>query len=284
MDDTYCSLSFDKENKVSVKLCLTKSDIDIIKSNPKLSTEEKVKELENKYDNPYALLENINNTELIDKIKFDNLKPVAAVDKYTWLNNSQLDQIQEHFNKYYKYYKYSYVHMADLVMIDHQNIKHIKDDIFSVKELDFVKVLKEDSNFKYYGVIFNTDTSDKGGQHWFSIFMDFSSEGTHNNPWTIEYFNSVGTKIMSNLKEFFIKLALTISKELNKTCVFVQVTNIQHQASNTGTCGIYSLFYIFSRLQGVPYKDFNEKQFKVDDNIIVQIRQKFFNDEKKINN
>ena len=213
------------------------------------------------FSNPYALLQNIRiNKDLTEKIKFENLKPVAEVDKYTWLSNSHLDQIQDHFKKYFKNYYYSYIHMSDLVMVDHNYIKHVKDEIF------------------------NTDTSDKGGQHWFSIFMnlDTNSAGSLTNPLTIEYFNSAGTKIMSNLKEFFTKLALQISKELNKTCIFVQVTNIQHQSSDTGTCGCYALFYLYSRLNGVPYQEFNNKQFIINDDIIVQIRQMFFNDPKKI--
>ena len=288
MNDTYCSLSFDKENnKASVKLCLTNNDIDLIKhsKNEQISNEDKVKELEDMFSNPYALLQNIRiNKDLTEKIKFENLKPVAEVDKYTWLSNSHLDQIQDHFKKYFKNYYYSYIHMSDLVMVDHNYIKHVKDEILSIKEIDFVKLLKEEPNFKYYGVIFNTDTSDKGGQHWFSIFMnlDTNSAGSLTNPLTIEYFNSAGTKIMSNLKEFFTKLALQISKELNKTCIFVQVTNIQHQSSDTGTCGCYALFYLYSRLNGVPYQEFNNKQFIINDDIIVQIRQMFFNDPKKI--
>ncbi len=278
LNDTYCSISFNKDsNKASNKLCLTTDDIKNI--NEHLSQKiSNIKELENKYNNPYDLLKNLNNHELIESIKFNNLKPEAKVDKFSWLNNSQLDQVQEHFKRYFKGYYYSYIHMSDVVMFDNYNSKFVDSEILDINDMDFIDLLKNNKNFKYYGVIFNTDTSNKSGQHWFAIFMDFNTSGSIQHPYTIEYFNSAGTKISSKLNTLFNDLALKISTELNKVCTFIQITNIQHQAPSTGNCGVYSLFYIYSRLMGVPYTDFNIKVFKINDDIMTQIRKIFFND------
>ena len=113
--------------------------------------------------------------------------------------------------------------------------------------------------------------------------MNFNTTGTINDPFTIEYFNSAGTKISDNLNKFFIDLSIKISQGTSKKCIFITVTKIQHQSNKTGNCGVYSLFYIYSRLNHVPYQDFNEKKFIVSDNIMGEMRQLFFNDVKKIN-
>ena len=283
INNTYCSISFNKEQgQVSKKLCLTEKDFNNIK--PDLPSKiNNIKELESKYDNPYDLLKNVNNNTIVSSIKFQNLKPIAPIDSYSWLNNTQLDQIQEHFKRYFKGYQYSYIHMSDIIMFDNTNSKYVNTQILPVNQIDFPKAIKN-NEFKYYGVIFNTDTSNRSGQHWFAIFMDFSTRGTVNEPYTIEYFNSAGTKILPNLNKFFTDLSIKIGMSLNKICSFIQVTNIQHQSSKTGNCGVYSLFYIYSRLNKVPYSDFNHKVFKIDDNIMTQIRELFFNDEKKYAN
>lgn len=276
-----CSLSFDKsENIISKKLCLTSKDLSLINANEGSDLNNtNIEKLESMYSNPYALLKEID-SEISKSIKFNNLKPSAPVDRYSWLNNLQVDQIQDHFAKLFKGYTYSYIHMSDLIMFKHDRSKFVKNEIKPIKKMDFEKLVKSGKT-KYYGVVFNTDTSKSSGQHWFSIFIDFTKPGTCEDPITIEYFNSAGTKILENLKEFFIKLAIDLTTRIGKLCTFVQVSNIPHQADDTGNCGVFSLFYIYSRLSGIDYKEFGDPYFKIDDDIMTQVREIFFNDEKK---
>lgn len=269
-----CSLSFNKLNNIaSKKLCLTTDDMVKIR-------ESDVGRLESMYSTPYDLLKEVDD-KVSNAIIFNNLKPVAPVDRFSWLNNLHVDQIQDHFTKMFKGYAYSYIHMSDLIMFKHEKTEFVQKEIKSIKKIDFERMVKK-GNTKYYGVVFNTDTSKSSGQHWFAIFMDFTRSGTHEDPITIEYFNSAGTKILNNLKEFFMKLAVDLTTRLGKLCTFIQVSNIPHQSDETGNCGVFALFYIYSRLKGIDYKEFGNPDFVINDDIMTQVRELFFNDEKKL--
>lgn len=100
-------------------------------------------------------------------------------------------------------------------------------------------------------MVCNTDLSTNGGIHWFSIFIDFTT-----NPIQIEYFNSSGYPLIRGIHiterkqfyEFFQNLADELTKQ-GYPAKFIQVTEIEHQRSDTANCGSYSLFYIWSRLK-----------------------------------
>ena len=136
---------------------------------------------------------------------------------------------------------------------------------------------------KSYGVVFNTDPSTKGGQHWVSLYINLDTTGCIKDPYTIEYFNSSGESIQDrNFKQFLLNLSIDISNKTKKCCIFVNVTNIQHQGldpiigDRSGNCGIYSLYYIFARLEGIPYSYFNIEQRPLTDKIITNFRENIF--------
>jgi hypothetical protein len=52
-----------------------------------------------------------------------------------------------------------------------------------------------------------------------------------------------------------------LTREVKK-CNFVKVTDIQHQREDTANCGSYALFYIWKRLNGIPYTYFAENKIK----------------------
>lgn len=267
-----CALHLKPEELASEQLCLTNKDVDKIES----ATNKSIDDLEKIYKDPFTLLKDINDSTLKNSIKFQNLKPLAKVDKYSWLNNLQVDQIQDQFSKMFPGYHYSYIHMADLIMFSHDLSKFVKKDIKPITEIDFGHEINTNPNFKTYGVIFNTDPSTKSGQHWYCIFCDFRTK-----PYTIEYFNSAGSKPQKHIFRFFTKLAIDIKRKTGVQCDFIQVTNIQHQGLDSGLCGCFATFYIYSRLNGVDYSEFNNKKFIVNDNIILQIRKLMFNDSSK---
>ena len=155
--------------------------------------------------------------------------------------------------------------MIDLVMFNPVHSDLITYDIKSIKDINFVKECKKEENIltyngdlKNFGIVFNTDVSSGGGIHWFSIFIDFTSDETYN----IEYFNSSGYDIRNKaFKQYFVNLADEITREVKK-CNFVKVTDIQHQREDTANCGSYALFYLWKRLNGTPYSYFAENKIK----------------------
>lgn len=219
-------------------------------------------------------------------LKTEYFKPEADIDPIAWLNNTNIDEVQEQLYKKYPHYYYSYIHMIDFIM--HPPEIGVNHPIHNIKDIDFVKELKnirydkkittDENKMKYYGVVFNTDPSHKGGQHWFAIFFNFASLGTINDPYTLEYFNSSGEDIKDpGFVPFFKNLAVDISKQLNKCCKYIKVTKLQHQNTVTGNCGCYALGYIWDRLEGVPYTKFDDPKEKItDDKYMTKFRKKLF--------
>jgi hypothetical protein len=215
-----------------------------------------------------CIIENLKNTnndshvkKVMNKTLLTFFKPITkSFDGKYWMNNTDIDSIQFQLQNLFKGYYYSNIHMIDLIMFDPINNDLMQNGhkIKSIKEIDFINELKGIGNkltyngeLKNYGIVINTDSSNGKGIHWFSIFIDFQS-----TPIKIEYFNSSGYDIKNiKFKTFFINLADEITKDFKK-CIFVKVTDIQHQRENTANCGSYSLFYIYKRLNKIPYEYF----------------------------
>lgn len=198
---------------------------------------------------------------VMNKALLTYFKPVTkSFDGNYWLNNTEIDSIQYQFQTLFKGYYYSNIHMIDLVMFNPNN-QHLMQNghkIKSIKEINFIDELKgENSKLNYngelknYGMVVNTDSSNGGGVHWFSIFIDFQA-----TPITIEYFNSSGYDIKNiNFKKYLMNLADEITREVRK-CVFLQITDIQHQKNSTANCGSYALLFLYKRLKKTPYEYF----------------------------
>ena len=91
-----------------------------------------------------------------------------------------------------------------------------------------------------YGIIVNTDTHYEPGTHWCAIFLD----GKGN----IEFFDSYGHG--PDHYGFFI------SQFVKQNCMKGLIVNRKRlQSDFSNVCGMYCLFYLYQRLQGVPMRD-----------------------------
>ena len=225
-----------------------------------------------------CVLEKIDDSDA-KKIILHHFKPITkSFSKNHWINNTEIDSIQYQLSLEYKGYYYSNIHMIDLVMFDPNTSDSMNYKVKCIKDINFINEIKKQKNIlnyngdlKNYGIVINTDTSRGQGLHWFSIFIDFQSD-----PITIEYFNSSGYDIKNNkFKNYFDNIADDITKDKDiKNCKWVQVTDIQHQRDDTANCGAYSLYYIWSRLQGTPYNYFSDH--KILDEDMVEFRKFLF--------
>lgn len=140
--------------------------------------------------------------------------------------------------------------------------------------------------FTCFGCVVNTDTSRGPGKHWVAVFVD--CRPPPGEPWTVEYFNSTGRppprpmpqwmeRTRARLAEYrgdaFCKRRTGAGERAACDVVSVPVTDIDHQESQT-ECGLYALFYIRRRLEGVPYQFFT-RQF-VPDDAMTEFRQHVF--------
>jgi len=226
--------------------------------------------------------DNNNLENAIEKQKLKYFKiPTKSLDKNHWLNNTEIDNIQFQLQNKYNGYYYSTIHMIDLINFPPYNNELILngDKIYNIKDINFVEELNANNNklnyngkLKNFGIVCNTDLSTNSGIHWFSIFIDFTTK-----PIQIEYFNSSGYPLtkgdhISERKKFY-EFFQNMADELTKygyPAKFIQVTEIEHQRSDTANCGSYSLFYIYSRLKGKPYTIFQNN--KITDELMEKFR------------
>jgi hypothetical protein len=92
------------------------------------------------------------------------------------------------------------------------------------------------------GVIFNTDTHDKPGEHWISLFINIKKG-------FIYFFDSVGRKAPPEIMKLVDKIkeqGLSLKNKIE--FIFDQNYPVEHQYGDT-ECGIYSIYFIIHMLE-----------------------------------
>jgi len=185
-----------------------------------------------------------------DKVIKKNLKPKSPKGKEEWLSSVDIYDVMEQYM-----------------------IRHPEFIFFGPVPIDFsdfsnalarINLKKLKSKKSKIGIVFNTDPSYKSGEHWISMFIDLKGG-------TICFFDSVGDEPPKEVKIFMnklIKQARSIGIKLKPI-----INTTQHQFQNNA-CGVYSLYFIISRLQGKSCDYLNKKVVK--DKEMNGYRKKFF--------
>ncbi len=182
----------------------------------------------------------------VDTLKKENFKPDGPWNNDNWLSNFNIDDVLEQWTKVYPGFLHIPFQMRDFAK--------------NKTELHTIDLCSEYENgMKYFGVVINTDYSTGQGVHWFAIFGDFSNPDNV----TLEYFNSSGNLPLKEIHDWLYDTKQKLESCGLKVKIIV-VTRIEHQKSNT-ECGVFSLWYIYSRLNDVPYKYFDRHEFVTDD-------------------
>lgn len=115
--------------------------------------------------------------------------------------------------------------------------------------------------------VVNSDTYQGFGKHWMALFVDLRLD-----PPSVEFFNSSGNPPAPEWIRFMTKMKTAIEM-LGHSDVRLVKNGLRHQNSRS-ECGVYSLFYIYSRLCGIPPAYFDQKV--VPDAIMFEFRQHLF--------
>jgi hypothetical protein len=112
-----------------------------------------------------------------------------------------------------------------------------------------------------FGCVVNTDDSSGPGKHWVAVFVDCRPTG--NTSWTVEYFNSAGRPPPKAMTRWMERRRAQLAAYRTETdrpgdVIAIPVTDMDHQQSQT-ECGLYALYYIRRRLEGVPSRFFFEQ-------------------------
>jgi hypothetical protein len=181
----------------------------------------------------------------------ERFKPEGPWQSTKWLSNKDIDDVLLQYSEKFPRFKHVEFQMRDFEKQGGE-----------LARVNWPEVAK---NYDFLGCVLNTDLSSGSGEHWTPFFVDFRNG-------TVEYFDSAGQPPLDEFVSFTVKVAHTLSK-MGRKFTDHCITKVEHQKENT-ECGVYSLFYILSRLHGVSYKAFEYK--RVDDNMMVMFRRSLF--------
>jgi hypothetical protein len=133
--------------------------------------------------------------------------------------------------------------------------------------------------YRCAGCVINSDKYQGRGKHWMALFLD--ARGA--DEWSVEFFNSSGNGPAPEFINWVLKISEQMEEVASKEKLNVKITqvkssSIRHQQSKT-ECGLYSLFYIYARLNNVPYTYFHSTP--VPDQLMFELRQHLFKSGKK---
>lgn len=186
---------------------------------------------------------------LILKTKFKIPGPSASTEL---LSNFNIDDAMSQLPRMYPHFLAIPFHMIDFEKYD------------TILAKLTAKSVKE-KNKTQFGVVLNTDKTNQGGTHWFAIFCDLI-------PGELEFFNSSGNMPVDTLAIWMAKFCRQAEVDGIPLKERV-VSKTRHQHGYT-ECGVYSLYYIFSRVKGVT-PEFFETNLITDD-MMIKMREHLF--------
>jgi hypothetical protein len=136
--------------------------------------------------------------------------------------------------------------------------------------------------YRRAGCVINTDKYQGPGKHWMALFVD-----TTTPTWTVEFFNSSGNNPapewvnwMEKTKNILERIISSDSSDSNKRPVveIIKSSNQQHQWSRS-ECGLYSLFYIWARLNHLSVEYFALNT--IPDQLMFEFRHHLFHDQSR---
>jgi hypothetical protein len=103
--------------------------------------------------------------------------------------------------------------------------------------------------------------------------------------WTVEFFNSSGNPPVTEFVNWMVKAKHQLEEIITEKSIeprpevdIIRTTTICHQKSRT-ECGVYSLYYIYARLNGVTWTHFAKNP--ISDVTMFEFRQHLFDDKRR---
>jgi hypothetical protein len=206
----------------------------------------------------------------IDEVIRDRFAPYMepcdqTAEDCPWLSNNELDLAGESFEKKYKDHKALGFHMIN----------------FDERQTALGEITFEDlcnNKCKTMSCVLNTDRYGGPGKHWLCVFLDARKPTV-----SVEFFNSSGNPPAKSLS-YWVERMASEAEACGRRAIRVfngaEANNSisigkAHQRKNS-ECGVYSIYYIWSRLKGIPYSEFTKKV--IPDEVMKKFRAKIFRD------
>lgn len=250
------------------------SDEAVITLSKKIGVPESVK-IEGKLEAVRKTLKVNDDRDLINllpkEVAFKEIKnfKLSSVQGVELLSNTDVDTILTQWSIGYPgFYAYSF-NMLDYAENSFRNGEVVIGQPDTLATVDPVKVFEEHT---CCGCIINSDRYKGPGKHWMALFADNRGAVP-----TVEFFNSSGRVPAPEWISWMNRAALAIEeirkrKGQNIRCKIVTYNKV-HQYSMT-ECGVYSLFYVYSRIKGIPIDYF--KAHVIKDELMFEFRAHLF--------
>jgi hypothetical protein len=187
-------------------------------------------------------------------------KPKGPKNTFEWLSNTEIDDTLDQIEAKNPEFLHITFHMRDFQDVNlGANV--------SLTSLNFYDYYQR--GYRMFGVVFNTDTSKGAGVHWLAVFGDFRDKKNM----TIEYFDSAANAPMGEVQSWMAKSSQEWGRDFGEPIKVVITSKFVHQR-DSHSCGVYALYYIMSRVEGIPYSYFVEN--KVPDSVMHQFRKYLF--------
>lgn len=180
--------------------------------------------------------------EMFTAINYFTLKPKGTVGKHDWLSNMEIDYVMHQYAIAFPFFKYIGCFPSD----------HYKLHKFPCHLLDTEGC---------YAVIFNLDETNQPGSHWVAVFMERFEDGSL----LVEFFDPTGDKPIKNIRQFL---------ELPCFDGAIKIINKKAHQKGNNECGVYSIFYVLSRLEGYTMEEINQR--RIPDRVMNEYRKNLF--------
>lgn len=223
-----------------------------------------------------------------DKIGYDiveheintNLKIEGPTDNKL-LSNVNIDGVLAQWAlKWNNFYPYNF-NMLNYASYSYKNgrVVHKPDTLATIQFIDLYRGTFDGKKYQCAACVINTDNYQGPGQHWMALFAD----ARYRTGWTVEFFNSSGNSPAPEWVNWMEKTktymeTIVHEDKSNIPVEMMKVSSIRHQKSRS-ECGLYSLFYIWARLNGVRPEYFAENH--IPDQLMFEFRQHLFNDPRR---
>ena len=227
--------------------------------------------LDNEYDLwNHPQVKKVIGAKITNRILKTYFKAHGPYNSTSLLSNINIDEIlsqwefhsEELFGKKFKHIEF---HMADFLDYD-----------TPLKNLNILELVKE---YDCFGVVFNTDRTTGPGKHWLCVYGDFQHKGTEEDPYILEYFNSSGNAMLVQVQKWLC-LCRDYAKEKGVYIKYIYPLLSKPIQFSKTECGMWSLIYIKTRLEGKPPRYLYDADIK--DRDMVKYRKYVFLNEDKI--
>lgn len=184
----------------------------------------------------------------------------------SWLSNIDLNHVMEQFAANVPSFAF-----LGSVPIDFDTVR--SPGTKAINHFSVTKSLKAGKT--QIGVIFNTQPSTMGGEHWICAFIDLQKK-KKNKAREINFFDSYGTTADMTTPpeiEAFLQRVLAQAKQAHLPLVLKKNT-VRHQYKNS-ECGVYCLKFIADRLDAKTFEDITQHT-AMPDHLVVEERFKRF--------